>query len=308
MVRRSLLGCLVLLAALPASATGAELGGGAIFGPPTAVDRGVGEEIFFKAPRSLPGRMNVAIDVDNLRCAEPAFGVPANTPVTNGINRFPRVRVARDGTFSASAVIDETNAEGGRNRGRSTLKGTLRGASASGTISAFIKVTDASGAPQTRCELAPKRWFAKSATRVSRERVRRPDGRRYFGVNNGIRSETTKSRLPAIVNLTRSRRRGAIVMNYNARCTQDPSQPIFGSADFSPIFRVRAGKFAVGETYNSGDPAGPGFAARITTRYTGAFVRRGVKGTFRIRATLFQDGTEIDRCDTGRVRWRALRP
>lgn len=179
-------------------------------------------------------------------------------------------------------------------------------AKATGTISASIDVTHANGAPKTRCKLSRTRWFAASAPRVSRKRLKKPDGRRYFGVN-GTRSASDKTRFPVIVHLTRSRKRGAIVVSYNARCG-DPKEPVFEGADYSPIFKVRKGKFTSSETYDSGNPAGPGFAARITTRYAGAFVKRGVRGTLRIRTTLFQDGKKIDSCDTGTVKWRALRP
>ena len=219
------------------------------------------------------------------------------------MNRFEDVRVARDGSFSATFVLDQTAPTGEKSKGRSTLKGKLNGDHASGTIKAFIDVTDENGNPKTRCELPRTRWFA-STGRASRERVTQPDGRRYFGVND-TRSDPSNTRLNAVVNLNRARTKGAIVIGYNSRCQEDPNNPIFGGVDYSPIFRIEDGKFSMDETYSFGEPAGSGFAGRITTRYDGAFVRDGVKGTLRIRATLFQDGQEIDRCDTGKVKWRS---
>src|SRR5688572_11152307 len=290
-----------VLVVVPANAMAAQLGGGAVKGPPSSVSRGVWEQVWFKTPRSLPGRMEVLMEVDNLRCEDPAFGAPANAPVTTGVNRFENVKVARDGSFSATFVLDQTAPTGEKSKGRSALKGKVNGGEATGTIKASIEVTDENGAPKTTCTLKRTRWFASSAA-VSRQRVERPDGRHYYGVN-GTRSAGT--RLNAVVNLNRRRTKGAIVVGFNARCEQDPNNPIYGSADYSPIFRVKDGKFTQTETYDLGDPAGPGFAARITTRYVGAFVEGGVKGTLRIRATLFQDGQEIDRCDTGTVKWRA---
>ena len=305
---KNLLAVLTLsaLVVVPANAGAAQFGGAAIVGPPGATNRGVFEQIWFKTPRSLPGRMNVGMEVDNLRCEDPAFGGPANVPVTTGVNRFKDVRVARDGSFSATFELDQTAPTGEKSKGRSTLKGTLRGGQATGTISAFINVTDENGNRKTRCELARTRWTASSA-RVGRKRVERPEGRRYFGVND-TRSSTSNTRLSAIVNLNRARKKGAIVVEFNARCTEDPENPFFGGADYSPIFRIEDGKFTKRETYTFGEPSGAGFAGRISTRYGGAFVRDGVKGTMRIRVTLFQDGQEIDRCDTGRVKWRAAMP
>lgn len=294
------------LSVLPASAAAAELGGGAVFGPPTTTNRGVSDQIWFKTPRSRPGRMRVAIEVDNLRCSAPAFGRPANSLITTGVSRFKGVRVARDGTFSAKLALDQNNtATGERSKGSATLKGRLRGASASGTISSSITVTRANGTFEAKCKLSPTRWFAESTMRAGGKRLAKPDGRSYFGVN-GTRAVTDKTRFPVIVNLNRARKRGGIVLAYHARCTKGP-EPFFEGADYSPVFSVKSGKFTVGQTFNSGNPAGPGFAARITTRYTGAFLPGAAKGTLRVRATLFQDGKEIDRCDTGTVKWTALR-
>jgi hypothetical protein len=287
---------LAALAAVPANAVAAQMGGGAIVGGPGAANRGVFEQIWFKTPRSLPGRMDVEMEVDNLRCDDPAFGAPANAPVTTGVNSFENVRVARDGSFSATFVLDQTAPTGELSKGRSTLKGKLKGKHASGTISASIDVTDENGNPITKCKLARTRWFA-SSERVSGERLTKPDARRYFGVN-GTRA-SSRTRLNTVVNLNRARKKGAIVIGYNARCTEDPENPFFGGADYSPIFRIEDGKFSMEETYSFGDPSGAGFAGRLTTRYAGAFAEDGVKGTLRIRATLFQDGQEIDRCDTG---------
>jgi hypothetical protein len=296
---------LAALAAIPGNASAAQFGGGAIVGPPAGDSgRGVVEQVWFKTPRSLPGRMNVSMEVDNLRCEDPAFGAPAGAPVTTGVNRFEKVKVARDGSFSATLVLDQTAPTGERSKGRSTLKGKVSGRRAKGTISSFLNVSDENGNRKTRCELARTRWVA-SAARVSRKRVTRPDGRRYFGVND---TRSSGTRLNAVVNLNRARKKGAIVIGYNARCTEDPENPIFGGADYSPVFRIRDGKFSSAETYSFGDPDGAGFAGRINARYTGAFVQGGVKGRLRIRVTLFQDGQEIDRCDTGKVKWRASQP
>jgi hypothetical protein len=292
---------IVVFALLAAPANAAQLGGAAIVGSPGSVNRGVFEQIWFKTPRTLPGRMDVSMEVDNLRCADPAFGAPANAPITTGVNRFEDVKVARDGTFSATFVLDQTAPTGEKSNGRSILKGTLGNGEASGTIKASIDVTDENGNPKTTCKLKRTRWFASTAD-VSRERVERPDARRFYGWN-GTRSDGT--RLNAIVNLNRARKKGAIVIGYNARCTEDPNNPLFGGADYSPVFKIKNGEFTQSETYDLGDPSGAGFAARITTHYDGAFVEDGVKGKLRVRATLFQDGQEIDRCDTGKVKWRA---
>ena len=292
-----------VLVVVPANAMAAQLGGGAIKGPPTdTVSRGVWEQIWFKTPRSLPGRTDISMEVDNLRCDDPAFGAPANAPVTTSVNRFENVKIARDGSFSATFVLDQTAPTGEKSKGRSILKGKLHGGEATGTIKASIDVTDENGNPKTTCTLKRTRWFASSGA-AGRERVAKPDGRHYYGVN-GTRS-STGTRLSAVVNLNRRRTKGAIVVGYNARCEQDPNNPFFGGADYSPPFRVKDGKFTQTETYDSGDPAGAGFATRISTRYVGRFVEGGVKGTLRIQATLYQDGQEIDRCDTGKVKWRA---
>jgi len=290
------------LVAIPANANAAQMGGGAVVGPPGGANRGVFEQIWFKTPRSLPGRMDVEMEVDNLRCDDPAFGAPANAPVTTGVNSFEDVRVARDGSFSATFVLDQTAPTGEKSTGRSTLKGKLDGKRASGTIRAVIDVTDESGNPKTKCVLERTRWVA-SSERVTGERVQKPEARRYFGVN-GTRA-SSRTRLNTVVNVNRARTKGAIVIGYNARCQEDPENPFFGAADYSPIFRIEDGKFSMKETYSFGEPSGAGFAGRITTRYAGAFAEGGVKGTLRIRATLFQDGQEIDRCDTGKVKWRA---
>jgi hypothetical protein len=292
-----------VVAAVPASAVAAQMGGGAVVGPPSATNRGVFEQIWFKTPRALPGRMEVGMEVDNLRCEDAAFGVPANTPVTTGVNTFEDVRVKRDGSFSATFVLDQTAPTGETSKGRSTLKGKVNGQHARGTIKAFIDVTDEAGNAKTRCELPRTRWFA-SSERVAGERVEKPDARRYFGVN-GTRAGSG-TRLNTVVNLNRARTKGAIVIGYNARCQEDPNNPFFGAADYSPIFTIEDGKFSMRETYTFGEPSGAGFAGRITTRYSGAFAEGGVKGTLRVRATLFQDGQEIDRCDTGKVKWRAV--
>lgn len=303
MTRLIAVALLIALVAVPADAGAAQLGGGAILGPPSSFNRGVFEQVWFKAPRSLPGRMDVGMEVDNLRCPDPAFGAPANAPITTGPNLFENVKVARDGSFSATFVLDQTAPTGEKSKGRSTLKGKLTGGRATGTIKAFIDVTDENGNPKTRCELERTRWSASSA-RVSGDRVTQPDARRYIGVN-GTRALGAKTRLPAIINLNRARTRGAIVIGYNARCERDPNNPVFGGPDYSPIFRVKDGEFTKSETYTFGDPSGAGFAGRITTHYAGAFVLSGVKGTLRVQATLYQDGQEIDRCDTGKVGWHA---
>lgn len=293
---------LAALVAVPARADAAQLGGAAILGPPKSFNRGVFEQIWFKTPRSVPGRMDVGMEVDNLRCPDPAFGAPANAPISTGVSVFRDVKVARDGSFSAKFVLDQTAPTGEKSKGRSTLKGKLTEGGATGTIKAFIDVTDENGTPKTRCELDRTRWFA-SSSRVSGDSVTQPEGRRYIGVNN-TRAIRSKTRLPAIVNLNRARTKGAIVIGYNAPCEKDPNNP-FGAPDYSPIFRVQDGEFKRSETYTFGDPSGAGFAGRITTRYAGAFVSGGVKGSLRVRATLYQDGQEIDRCDTGTVGWHA---
>jgi hypothetical protein len=294
---------LSLLVAVPANAVAAQMGGGAAVGPPSATNRGVFEQIWFKTPRSRPGRMDVGMEVDNLRCDAPAFGAPANAPVTTGVNSFENVQVKRDGSFSATFVLDQTAPTGEKSKGRSTLKGKIEDGHASGTIKAFIDVTDENGNAKTRCELDRTRWFA-SSERANGDRVAKPDARRYYGVNGTRASSGT--RLNTVVNLNRARKKGAVVIGYNARCTEDPNNPFFGGADYSPVFSIEDGKFSVNETYSFGDPSGAGFAGRITTRYSGAFTEGGVKGKLRIRATLFQDGQEIDRCDTGKVKWWAV--
>lgn len=308
MAKRSLLAALVVLVVLPATAAAAQFAGGSVGAPPTKVNRGIYEQIWFKSPPRLPGKMDVAIEVDNVRCNAPAFGAPANAPVSTGIRDAKDVKVARDGTFSTTIALEDTNVDTGeRSRGRARLKGRLRGASARGKVSGFISVTDANGAKTARCELAPTRWFADTGRRVSRERPARPDGRRYFGVNE-TRDSFLRTRYPAIVNLDRARKQGGMTVRYNAPCEEGVGFPRFETADYSPVFRVKKGTFTVRETYDNGNPAGPGFGARIRTRYGGAFVKGGVSGTFRIRVTAFQDGAKTGHCDTGIVKWRALSP
>jgi hypothetical protein len=162
------------------------------------------------------------------------------------------------------------------------VAGRLKGARASGTLSAIVKIRDEAGASLGSCQ-ASQRW---TATRAA--------GLIYGG--------TTSQGQPFVARLDAKRKRvNDVLTTWVAPCREG-------------YFRVpdHWGNFAVKRTGSFGNPftddvsLDGGAKRHFDYRFAGKLSRTSAKGTLQVKiADTDASGAATDSCDTGGVTWKA---
>jgi hypothetical protein len=99
------------------------------------------------------------------------------------------------------------------------------------------------------------------------------------------------------------------MLGYEAEC-EVPDMVMDGVATAEALKLKRAGSgssFKASRAYLA--DVGDGYIARIEQRFTGKLDQRGrtATGTFSAVAVVMHEGQQVDRCQTGKVSWKAQR-
>lgn len=229
-----------------------------------------------------------------------------------------------DGRAKGSAVIDEEVPESVPAVGGLSRRGLviyrirvgINGRAAGVLRSRFTLSDPDTGETRSRCSTGAIRWSARIAPRSAGRGNSAPVGRSgYFG--------RTAQRLPFLLRvLPGGRAVRPAGMTFNASCPSLRGSPLDVVAPermrISPPKR-RAGRPVAGTGGRFGssgrltrrfssDQYGP-VSETYRWRLRGRFGSDGVAGTWRVDGVVVReaDGTEVDRCTTGRNRWHAVR-
>ena len=167
------------------------------------------------------------------------------------------------------------------------IAGKLKPKSASGTLSAIVKIADkATGNAVTSCQTGTQRWTA----------ARNP-GFIYGG--------TTSQGEPVVLRLDQPRKRvNDLMFAWRAGCT--PSNLFFRFAEHFGNFPVKgSGAFgdSISDDYQLSDGAGK---RNFTYQVAGRVGKPSIKGSLQVKITDSDPaGAQVDGCDSGTVTWKA---
>jgi hypothetical protein len=165
---------------------------------------------------------------------------------------------------------------------------------------------------QTRCVSKRTRWELRQVGNVAQPDGHLAPGAAYYGF--AAKRTTPKDldygkpfgiRLPVMVRVSKDGKRVALATWYwTNKCTSDIHD---FSVNFSPPARIRPdGSFSSPEQW---DKTFTDVVGHNAVTFKGRFTPRGVAGVYRIHTVYnnVSDGALNDTCDTGVVRWRAVR-
>lgn len=229
-----------------------------------------------------------------------------------------------EGRAKGSAVIDEQIPPSVPGVGGLSRRGLViyrvrlgTGGRAAGVLRSRFTISDPeTGETRARCSTGAIRWSARIAPRGAGRGDPAPVGRSgYFGA--------TGQRLPFLLRvLPGGRAVRPAGMTFNASCPSLRGRPLDLVAPrrmrISPPKRKRGrpvagtgGRFGSSGRLTrrfSSDQYGP-VSETYRWRLRGRFGADGAAGTWRVDGVVVReaDGTQVDRCTTGRNRWRAVR-
>jgi hypothetical protein len=166
------------------------------------------------------------------------------------------------------------------------LKGKLRPARSSGTLTATVTILDATTPMEAvTCETGTLKWSASRAA-----------GRIYGG--------TTSQDHPVVVRLDAKRKRVAdLLIGWETSSCEPPDHHLAVGDELSN-FEIRSGRF--GDIFDASYPLDGGGQLAYAYDVAGSVSRRTVRGTLRVTLTRTDATGATDlTCDTGAVDWRA---
>lgn len=300
--RAGLLGAAgAILALAPASASAAPLAGGA-YGGGFIGPRFIQPHFDLGSTNLKVSHSGRSLDLSTFWAARCRTFRGALTPDVAVKN----VRVGRGGRFTASVPV-RIQLETELQTGAARVSGTVEGGVASGTGRVRFDIRDAADQPiRDVCDTGAVRWEARVPAAVRSTGADAPRPRAAYYGTSSQRSGITGGRLPFRLRVNRSARQvaqAAIDFNY-ARCqSSEPS----GSSFVSPAASIRRdGSFAFTELSSRDDGA---TRTDFVSAFRGGFENGKATGTWRItnETRRKDDGVVTDRCDTGTIRWRAVR-
>jgi hypothetical protein len=236
-------------------------------------------------------------------CA-PRFGDELNENIA-----VRNVRLSDDGRYHSTTSFTEDIPPGEPLIGGLHAEGTITysaGVLAGGLARGIVRVRStysdpANGAEVSRCDTGRIPWSA-----------RRPPlgaGSGTPALQPGILRGATRQREPFLMRVTR---RGRLVrragMTVRVTCPSAVGVPLDVVAHRVP---VRRGRFGATDTFTR--PFTTSDGVEVVESYSwelrGRFGRTGARGTFELRGVVRRrsDGEAVGSCDSGTVRWRAVR-
>jgi hypothetical protein len=244
---------------------------------------------FVRIRRSRDGRRVLFVGDFLAACANVSFTMP-------GFDLRQEVPVDRGGHFSGGGPFHASGPYGtedgtfefqGRDRGGRSIAGTAR-----------LRMTArTSQGLNLQCDTKSFRWKVIRLSRSKKGGARH--GRAYFG-----RTSQGPGGFPFLVRVAGSKRRaGLTAFEWRAACRAGPHMAGDVEIQDLPISRKGRikGKTSVDLELQRGRKEHHTYSVR------GIFRRRRVLGTLRATVVVRAGGRVVDRCTSGKVRWRAQR-
>jgi hypothetical protein len=201
----------------------------------------------------------------------PGFGPPGGLLVLDS---------SEGGTFSAHSDSSQPRSDGGTLVTSTTLKGSLAGRSASGTLSGEVTITPGGGGAAITCTTGEISWLAARGPRV-------------FG-------GASEQGEPVVARIRSRTRLSDLIFGWNVKSCSDGARVRFG--DWLENVRLFRSRRVLRQSFRR-DDGDSRYRYGISFRSTS----RVARGTFSVTYTrTFTDGTPARTCSTGVVSWRGL--